>query len=46
LSSNLIIMDELQLFVQAFKESQIECVNLRNNLLSAEEISAFENLLA
>ena len=46
LSSNLIIMEELQILADAFKESSVECLNLRNNLISAEEILAFDSVLA
>ena len=46
LSNNMIIMEELQLLANAFKESTVECLNLRNNLITAEEISAFESILA
>ncbi len=45
LSSNMIIMDELQELANAFKESTLECLNLRNNLISAEEILAFDSVL-
>jgi hypothetical protein len=45
LSSNLIIMEELQELANSFKESQLECLNLRNNLISAEEILAFDQVL-
>ena len=46
LSSNLIIMEELQILADAFKESSLECLNLRNNLISSEEILAFDSVLA
>ncbi len=46
LSSNLIIMEELQILADAFKESSVECLNLRNNLISSEEILAFDSVLA
>lgn len=45
LSGNMIIMDELQDLANAFKESHLECLNLRNNLISAEEILAFDSVL-
>ena len=45
LSNNLIIMEELQLLANAFKESTLECLNLRGNLISAEEITAFDSIL-
>lgn len=38
LSNNMIIMEELQILANAFKEASLECLNLRNNLISAEEI--------
>jgi len=46
LSDNLIIMDDIEILANAFKESRIECLNLRGNIVSAEEILAFEHLLA
>jgi len=46
LSSNMIIMEELQILADAFKESSLECLNLRNNLISSEEILAFDQVLA
>ena len=46
LSNNLIIMEELQILANAFKEANIECLNLRSNLISAEEILAFDSVLA
>jgi len=39
-------MDELQVFAEAFKESNIEILNLRSNVVSAEEILAFDAVLA
>ncbi len=45
ISSNLIIMDDIEMLANAFKESTLECLNLRNNIVSAEEIVAFEHLL-
>ena len=45
ISNNLIIMDDIELLATAFKESQIECLNIRGNIVSAEEIVAFEHLL-
>jgi len=45
LSSNLIIMEELQELANSFKEASLECLNLRNNLISAEEILAFDQVL-
>jgi len=45
ISSNLIIMDDIEKLANAFKESSIECLNIRNNIVSAEEIVAFEHLL-
>jgi Ran GTPase-activating protein (RanGAP) involved in mRNA processing and transport len=45
ISNNLIIMDDIELLANAFKESQIECLNIRGNIVSAEEIVAFEHLL-
>lgn len=38
-------MEELQELANAFKESTLECLNLRNNLISAEEILAFDQVL-
>ena len=46
LSSNLFIMDELQMLAQSFKESAVEMLNLRGNVVSAEEIQAFDAVLA
>lgn len=46
LSNNLFIMDELQTLAQAFKESALELLNLRGNVVSAEEILAFDAMLA
>lgn len=46
ISNNLIIMDDIEILANAFKESQIECLNLRGNIVSAEEIVVFEHLLA
>ena len=46
LSNNLFIMDELQVFAEAFKASNIELLNLRGNVVSAEEILAFDATLA
>ena len=46
LSNNLFIMDELQTLAQAFKESNLELLNLRGNVVSAEEILAFDSVLA
>ena len=46
LSNNLFIMDELQTLAQAFKESNLEILNLRGNVVSAEEILAFDSVLA
>lgn len=46
LSSNMVIMEELQILADAFKESSLECLNLRNNLISSEEILAFDSVLA
>lgn len=46
LSNNLIIMDDIEILANAFKDSVIECLNLRGNIVSAEEIVAFEHLLA
>jgi hypothetical protein len=45
ISSNLIIMDDIEMLANAFKESHLECLNIRNNIVSAEEIVAFEHLL-
>ena len=45
ISNNLIIMDDIEMLANAFKESQMECLNIRNNIVSAEEIVAFEHLL-
>lgn len=45
LSNNLIIMEELQLLANAFKDSTVEMLNLRGNLISAEEIQAFDSVL-
>ena len=42
----MIIMEELQILADAFKESRVECLNLRNNLISSEEILAFDSVLA
>ena len=38
-------MDDIEQLANSFKESQIECLNIRNNIVSAEEIVAFEHLL-
>ena len=46
LSNNLIIMDDIEILANAYKNSLIECLNLRGNIVSAEEIVAFEALLA
>ena len=46
LSSNLFIMDELQMLAQAFKDSNLELLNVRCNIVSAEEILAFDSVLA
>ena len=46
LSNNLIIMDDIEILANAYKDSAIECLNLRGNIVSAEEINAFEHLLA
>ena len=46
LSNNLFIMDELQTLAQSFKESNLELLNLRGNIVSAEEILAFDTMLA
>ena len=46
LSNNLFIMDELQTLAHAFKESSLELLNLRGNVVSAEEILAFDSVLA
>ena len=45
ISNNLIIMDDIEQLANAFKESSIECLNIRGNIVSAEEIVAFEHLL-
>jgi len=45
ISNNLIIMDDIELLANAFKDSQIECLNITVNIISAEEIVAFEHLL-
>jgi Ran GTPase-activating protein (RanGAP) involved in mRNA processing and transport len=45
ISNNLIIMDDIELLANAFKESHLECLNIRGNIVSAEEIVAFEHLL-
>ena len=37
ISNNLIIMDDIEMLANAFKESHIECLNIRNNIVSAEE---------
>ena len=42
ISNNLIIMDDIEKLADAFKESLIECLNIRGNFVSAEEIVAFE----
>ena len=42
ISNNLIIMDDIEKLADAFKESQIDCLNIRGNFVSAEEIIAFE----
>ena len=46
LSNNLFIMDDIEVLGHAYKESTIECLNLRSNIISGEEICAFEQLLA
>ena len=45
ISNNLIIMDDIEMLANAFKESTIQCLNIRGNIVSAEEIVAFEHLL-
>ena len=45
ISNNLIIMDDIEKLADAFKESVIECLNIRGNFVSAEEIVAFEQIL-
>ena len=45
ISNNLIIMDDIEMLANAFKQSSLECLNIRNNIVSAEEIVAFEHLL-
>jgi hypothetical protein len=35
-------MDDIEKLADAFKESLIECLNIRGNFVSAEEIVAFE----
>lgn len=45
ISNNLIIMDDIEMLANAFKQSTMECFNIRNNIVSAEEIVAFEHLL-
>jgi len=42
LSNNQIVMDDIETLANAYKESQIECLNLRGNIVSCEEIIAFE----
>ena len=39
-------MDDIEILANAFKESVIEMLNIRGNIVSAEEIIAFESLLA
>jgi hypothetical protein len=46
LSNNLFIMEEVTELANAFKESSLEMLNLRNNVISAEEFIAFDNDLA
>ena len=46
MSNNLFIMDELQTLAQAFKDSSVELLNVRGNVVSAEEILAFDSVLA
>ena len=46
LSNNLFIMDELLTLAQSFKESNLEILNLRGNVVSAEEIGAFDDMLS
>lgn len=46
LSNNVFIMDELQLLANDFKDSNLELLNLRGNIVSAEEILAFDSVLA
>jgi hypothetical protein len=38
-------MDELQTLAHAFKGSNLEILNLRGNVVSAEEIHAFDSEL-
>ena len=45
ISNNLFIMDDVEKLANAFKESSIDLLNLRGNIISAEEIAAFEHLL-
>lgn len=42
LSNNLIIMDDIEILAHAYKDSTIECLNLRGNIVSGEEIIQFE----
>lgn len=35
-------MDDIEVLANAYKESSIECLNLRGNIVSCEEIIAFE----
>lgn len=46
LSNNLFIMDEIQTLAQAFKDSNVELLNVRGNVISGEEIQAFDTVLA
>ena len=46
LSHNLIIMEELQSLADAFKECQLEMLNLRGNLISSEEMHVYDPVLS
>ena len=46
ISNNLIIMDDIEILANSFKESFMDVLNIRGNIVSAEEIVAFEALLA
>ena len=46
LSNNLFIMDELTTLAEAFKQSNLDLLNLRGNIISAEEVLAFDSMLA
>ena len=42
LSNNQIVMNDIEILANSYKESQVECLNLRGNIVTCEEIIAFE----